>query len=228
MNLIVAAALALAAVPSAASDAAKGSWDGLVEVKSHRFDDVFLMPGADFRPYTKVMLDPVEVAFRKDWMRNMNDSVGVDRRVTQEDALKILSTVQADTGDIFREAFTKAGHEVVAAPGEGVLRVRSAVMNLYVNAPDTLTAGRVRTFTAEAGEATLVLELRDSLTNALLARIVDRRVVDRMPGISNSVTNQADFRREAKSWAGASVKGLDALKAQSPIPAELTPGQKLN
>ncbi len=41
------------------------------------------------------MLDPVEVAFRKDWMRNMNDSVGVDRRVTQEDALKILSTVQA-------------------------------------------------------------------------------------------------------------------------------------
>ena len=91
----LAAALALAAVPSAASDAAKGSWDGLVEVKSHRFDDVFLMPGADFRPYTKVMLDPVEVAFRKDWMRNMNDSVGVDRRVTQEDALKILSTVQA-------------------------------------------------------------------------------------------------------------------------------------
>ena len=41
--------------------------DGLVRVKSKRLDVVYLQPGADFRSYTKVMLDPTEVAFAKNW-----------------------------------------------------------------------------------------------------------------------------------------------------------------
>jgi hypothetical protein len=226
-------ALTLLATPLVAEDAPQGSWDSLIEVKSSRFDDAFLLPGADFRGYDKVMLDPAEVAFRKDWMRNMNNSRQVGGRVSEDDAKRILSVVKADTGEIFAKAFTKAGYQVVDTPSEKALRVTPAVINLYVNAPDTMSAARVMTFTTEAGEATLVLELRDSLTNALLARVVDRRVAQRMggfgnmPTMSNQVTNQADFQRAADTWASASVKGLEKLKAESPIPAELKAGQKL-
>jgi hypothetical protein len=224
-------ALAMLAAPLAAQD--QGSWDGLIEVKASKFDDAFLMPGADFRSYDKVMLDPVEVAFRKDWMRNMNDPRSIGRRMTSDDAQKILDTVKTDTRDTFAEAFVKGGFQVADAPGEKVLRVRSSVINLYVNAPDTMSAGRVMSFTTEAGEATLVVELRDSLTNALMARVVDRRVAQnmgampRMPTLTNSVTNRAEFERAAAAWASASVKGLKTLQAQSPIPADLRKGQKL-
>ena len=53
-------------------------------------DAAYVAPGADFRPYTKVMLDPPEVAFKKDWMRDVNDaSAGVSKDVTEEHAQKI-------------------------------------------------------------------------------------------------------------------------------------------
>jgi hypothetical protein len=226
----IALALAMLAVPLAAQD--EGSWDGLIEVKASKFDDAFLLPGADFRSYDKVMLDPVEVAFRKDWLRNMNTTRGLGR-ISATDAQRIRDTVQADTRETFAEAFAKGGFQVADAPGETVLRVHTSVINLYVNAPDNMSAGRVMTFTTEAGEATLVVELRDSLTNALLARVVDRRVAQnmgampRMPILTNSVTNRAEFERAAAAWASASAKGLKTLQAQSPIPADLREGQKL-
>lgn len=219
--------LALTAVPATAASAESKTWDGLVEVNSPKLDVVFLAPGADFRPYTKVKIDQPEVAFQKNWMRNMNTG-SMHRRVTDSDAKEILAAVQSNTSDIFTESFTKAGYAVVTEAGEDVLRVRSGVIDLYVNAPDTMSAGRSRTYTTEAGEATLVLELRDSLTNTLLARVLDRRETRGMPGMSNSVTNLAEYRDLARRWAGISVKGLDALKSISPIPDPLTPGQKLN
>ena len=49
-----------------------GNWDGLVEVKPKRLDAAFLLPGADFRTYKKIMMDPVEVAFEKNWVRDYN------------------------------------------------------------------------------------------------------------------------------------------------------------
>jgi hypothetical protein len=48
--LLVTAAGVAAAPPT--------EWDGLVQVPSKRLDHVYLQPGADFRGYTKVMLDP--------------------------------------------------------------------------------------------------------------------------------------------------------------------------
>jgi hypothetical protein len=225
--------LALAMLTPALASQDQGSWDGLIEVKASKFDDAFLLPGADFRSYDKVMLDPVEVAFRKDWMRDMNTTRSPGRRVSADDAQEILDTVKTDTREIFAKAFVTGGFQVADAPGENVVRVSSSVINLYVNAPDTMSAGRVMTFTTEAGEATLVVELRDSLTNALLARVVDRRVAQSMgsatgrPSLTNSVTNRADFEHAAAAWANASVKGLKTLQTQSPIPADLKKGQQL-
>ena len=221
------ASLSLAAL---AADAPE-SWDGLVEVKAKRMDAVFLLPGADFRPYTKVMIDPTEVAFHKDWMKNINQSsVGVSRDVTQADAEKIASTARSGFADVFTEVFQKAGYQVVTAPGPDVLRLRPAVFNLYINAPDTMSAGRSRTYTMEAGEASLLLEVRDSTTGALLGRVVDRRETQGTGGfqVSNSVTNLSDFRMLFKQWAGICTKGMDELKAHSPVPADLKPKQKID
>jgi len=225
-----AALLLIAAVGAASAADAPESWDGLVEVQAKKMDAVFLLPGADFRPYTKVMIDPTQVAFHKDWMRSMNQTQrDLSRRVTQEDADKILSAARSNFDDIFGEAFAKAGVAVVTAPGPDVLRVSTAVVNLYVNAPDLPTAGRSYTFTAEAGEATLIIETRDSMTGALMGRVVDRRETRGTTGMqmTTSATNVSEFRALFKQWAGITVKGIDELKAHSPVPTDLKPKQKL-
>lgn len=227
---IASALLATFAGVTGAADKAAESWDGLVEVKSKRLDTAFLAPGADFRAYTKLMVDPTQAAFHKDWMKNMNDRRDLTRMVDSEQAQAILEAAKTNFADVFHEAFTKAGLTIVDKPGPDVLRVTPGVVNLYVNAPDVMAAGRSVSYTANAGEATMILELRDSQTNALLGRVLDRRETRDSVGMqtANRVTNTADFRMLFKSWASGCVKGLETLKSVSPLPATLTPGQKVD
>jgi hypothetical protein len=175
------------------------------------------------------MLDPTEVAFRKDWLKNMNDTRSMSRRIDDSEAAKIRAAAASNFSDVWIKALEKAGYQVVTTPGPDVLRLSPAIANLYINAPDTMEAGRVRTYTAEAGEATLILEVRDSQTNALLGRVVDRRETRSSVAVqpANSVTNQADFRALFSQWASIAGKGMEELKALSPVPDTLTPGQKL-
>jgi Protein of unknown function (DUF3313) len=224
------AALALLALAfgTATADDMPQSWDGLVQVKPKRMDAAYLLPGADFRSYTKLMVDPAEVAFAKNWLRSQNDSRNLSRQVTQEDAEKILAAARSNFDEIFVEAFTKAGYTIVQAPGPDVMRVSTGVLNLYVTAPDVPTAGRSTTYTTQAGEATLVIEVRDSTTNLLLGRVLDRRETQRSTmQMTTSVSNLAEFRTLFKAWAGIAVKGLQELKDHSPVPEDLKPKQKL-
>src|SRR5262245_8363908 len=74
-SLVVAAvgsALFLAGPAVAAKPPA--SWEGLVQVKCKQLGLVYLQPGADFRAYSKVLIEPTEVAFQKDWQRDYNRS----------------------------------------------------------------------------------------------------------------------------------------------------------
>jgi hypothetical protein len=205
------------------------SWDSLVAVNSRSMGAAFLLPGADFRPYDSVMLDTPEVAFRNNWLRDINNSnIGMGR-VRQSDADRILAAAATNTTDIFTAEFERAGFKIATAAGPNVLRIRTGVLDLVVNAPDALTAGRSMTFTANAGEATLVVEARDSITNALLGRVIDRRETRGMAGMqmSNRFTNTADFQQLARTWARISATKLNDLKAASPIADPLTPGQAI-
>lgn len=205
------------------------SWDGLVEVKPKRLNAAHLLSGADFRPYTKPMINPSEVAFHKDCMKRYNSSVSLSQRLTPEDAERIAGEARKVFDEAFAETLEEKGLEIVTSPGPDALRLRPGVINLYITAPDTMTSGRSRTHTMEAGEATLFLEAFDSTTNALLGRALDQRET-RNSGrlsLSNSVTNLSDFRTLFKQWAEICVKGFEDLRAMAPVPEDLKPGQKL-
>ncbi len=222
------AALCLMAFAALAADS--GNWDGLVQVKPKRLDAVFLLPGADFRVYNKIMMDPVEVAFEKNWLRDYNrDATTMSQRLDEADVQRIVDAAREGFQEIFTESYGKAGLQLVTEPGPDVLRLRPGVVDLFVAAPDTMTAGRSRTYSVEAGHATLFLEARDSVTGALLGRALDKRET-RNSGhvqVANRVTNSADFRALFRSWADISVKGFEELRAHSPVPTDLQPGQKL-
>lgn len=212
------------ALPALAAKA-PATWDDLVLVDSKRMDMVYLRPGADFRPYTKVMLDPVEIAFQKDWRRDYNRSkVGVSERVTERELQDVIADAQKGADGIFAKGISQAGYPVVTEPGPDVLRLRIAVINVEVTAPDTFTSARSYTFAEDAGQATFVVEARDSMTGAILGRAVDHALAgDTTMGRRSQVFNRADFRQLAVKWAKNSVTGLNELKSLSPISAnELT------
>ena len=206
---------------SASAAQPPAEWDGLVRMKSKRLKLVFLAPDADFKPYRRVMLDPTEIAFRKNWMRDFNrDRRGASGRVSDADVQRVITEGGKAATEIFAKAFGDGGYPVVAAAAEDVLRVRTAILNLTVTAPDIPVAGRTRTYANEAGQATLVIEVRDSMTGALLGRVDDGQLAgDTQSFMSNSVTNRADFRQLIKTWASNSVVGLGVLKTSTPVRA---------
>ena len=221
---IVAFLIAIAAVALTPTQAQRRSlpqsWDGLSQVDVRGLRGVWVLPGADFRPFTKVMIDPVEVSFRENWQRDFNNTTrGLNGRVRNSDVQRIIETAQTGFNDVFANAYRNAGFQVVTQPGEGVLRVKTAVVNLEVNAPDMMRAGRVRTYSRQAGQATLVLETHDSMTGAVLGRVVDPQAVGNTSvfWVRNRATNNADFRRVFTRWADASVSALRTLQAQSPV-----------
>ena len=118
----------------ASAEDARDNWDGLVQIKPRRMDLVYVLPGADFRPYTKVMLDRTEVAFRKDWQKNMNDTRSVSRKIDDDEAAKIMAAASSSFTDVWTKALEKAGYQVVTTPGPDVLRLSTAIVNLYINA----------------------------------------------------------------------------------------------
>ena len=225
LKALPAAALALTLLVAGtcgAAPAPQPTWDHLVKVKAKQFDAVYLLPGADFRGYTKILIDPIQVAFKKNWQRDINSaSVDPSRRISNDEAARIAERTRSGTLKIYSEAFTAAGYEIVTEAGPDVLRVAPNVIDLYITAPDPLVAGRSRSYSVDAGEATLALEVRDSTTGEILGRVVDR---ERAGGTgmrlsrATDVSNNADFDRLYRRWAELSVKALAALKAKSPLP----------
>jgi hypothetical protein len=211
------AALALivtGAVPSPtsvqAADAPPTEWDGLVRAQNKQLDHVYILPGADFSGYKRVRLDKVEVSFDKNWKPN-DSTRGVSGRLSDSDIERIRTTLADEFRKVFSEVLSKNGYPLVDHDDEDVLRVSPAIFNLYITAPEKMTAGRSRTYTTNAGHMSLLVELRDSVTNQLLGRAVDN-VQGRETAnfeITNSVTNLGAARNALIKWANILVKGLN-------------------
>lgn len=183
--------------------------DGLAEAKIKDIDMAFTRPGATLAGYNKVILDPVEVSFSKNWDPNRTGSM---LKISQAERDNIRNGVAKIVQDEFAAQLqAKNGYPVVKEAAPDVLRARVKIVNLYVNAPDTKSAGRSRTYTVSAGEMTLYLELYDSETGQILARVIDRREA-RNAGtmqLSNSVVNAGEAQDIAAIWARILRKSMD-------------------
>jgi Protein of unknown function (DUF3313) len=178
-------------------------------------DNVYVRPNVQFKAYKSVKLDPVDVKFDKNWDPN-SGTRGVSGRITNEDIEKIRVDLSALFQDEFTKRLAKAGYPVVTNNGDDVLRIEAAVINLYINAPEKQTAGISRSYTMDAGRATVVMQADDSVTGQTLARVVDTQ-----QGLDNgrlqwttSVSNSAEARRIVGLWADAVVRGLNKVNGK--------------
>ncbi|TDG13817.1 DUF3313 family protein [Seongchinamella unica] len=216
-SAVVFAAIVLSACAGTNSQAPEVSHDGLHLVDDTSFQSVYLKPGVDLSVYKKYGVTECQVAFRKNWLRDQNQSrLQLTNRVTQKDMDRIKGTLGADCTQKFRDALTAApAYEIVEefTEGEEVLILEPNIINLDVHAPQTNYPGIERTYTTSSGEMTLYLELVDATTEEVLARVVDRRKDpdDHRMTWTNSVTNKANADRILNRWAGQLRDGLDRI-----------------
>jgi hypothetical protein len=189
------------------------SADGLQKAKVKGIDLAYKLPGATLAGYSKVMIDPITVQFHKDWDPT---KTGSRFKLSKEERENIRTGVAKIVREEFVEELQKkSSYQVVSEAGADVLGVRAVIVNLYVNAPDTMTAGRSRTYTVSAGEMTLIAELYDSESGQVLARVIDRREASEtgMMTLTSSVVNVGEARQIASSWARILRNGLDKAHA---------------
>ncbi|MYM63337.1 DUF3313 family protein [Pseudomaricurvus sp. HS19] len=191
------------------------SHDGLLLVPDTKFAMVYRAADADFSAYRQVALAPCAVAFRKRWLQDQNNSrMDLSSRVTKKDMARIQESLGGICDSHFHEAMAASGQFTLVddaqASDQPALLLKPAIVNLDINAPDTMSAGMSRSYTTSAGEMTLYLEIYDATTGAILARVVDRRKdpdSSRMEW-SNSVTNRADADRIFRRWMTQLQEGL--------------------
>jgi hypothetical protein len=177
----------------------------------------YLKPDLDLRRYTKIMLDPVTVAYK--------DDPGDRRSSTlagQEANFALRPSQMEDLKSWFQEAVVEAlteddGYEIVETPAPDVLLVTARLIDLIVRIPTEATAGRTRSAASSFGEVTLIVEAFDSETGEILARAADRQDPTR-PGARNltrvsSVLVKNDTMTLFRHWAEVMRTRLDEIRA---------------
>lgn len=214
--LIMASALLVGCAGSTptidAGDDAAMTYDGLYPVKGGTADETFARPGADISRYSKIMLQSVGIEYRPggESGRLTYGRAGAEHYEIS-DAQK--QRLRAVVSEAFLAELGQSKHfTLVNEPGPDVLLVRGALLDVVSYVPPE-PLGRGEIYLRTVGEATLVLELRDSVSEAIIARAVDRRAAEDTFGMSasNRVNNAAEVRRLARSWATLLRKRLDTF-----------------
>lgn len=217
---VVAAGLALAAGPASAADQTwpETSPEGLELTKTLPHGAVYLKPGATFGQYKRLAILDCFVDFAKDWQRdyNMNEP-DLEMQVSKADMDRIRKELAAEFRRVFtQELQTKGGYEIVDIAAPDVLILRPALLNLIVNAPEIDTAPTMAfSVVQSAGQMTLYLELWDSTTNTLLARVVDTEA-DPGTGFAQAggtVRNKEAADQILTAWADRLRSALQAANA---------------
>jgi len=207
---------ALSAAPLSAQDEPPEISTGdLSLVEDQRRTEIYADPDVDWSVYTKILLDPATVAFRKNWQRDQNRSQPF--KIRTEDMERIKTELSELFGEVFTTELTEeGGYMMTTESGDDVMRITPHIVDLDVYAPDTRSSpGMQRSFTESAGRMTLKLQLFDSVTGDLIAVTSDREEAPRRGYMqwTTSVTNRQEATRLMERWARKMRERLDEARA---------------
>ena len=194
--------------------------DGLTRVDNTIMDAVWARTDIDIRGVTKVMLQGVGVEYRP-VTGPLSGRAGIGTSTTRsrnQSEFRLDEATKALFEEEMRNAFVEemqrsSVFEIVDEPGPDTIVVVGGLLDVVSRVPPEQTA-RGNIFISSVGEATLVLEIRDSMSNAILIRAVYRRAAQRGANQmmeSNTVTNRAEVRRLGRRWASMIREGLETL-----------------
>ncbi len=161
---------------------AEVSFDGLHKFDNARVDMAWAVPDLNLSGYTKIL--PANAGIEYAQATNMGDTPEARSRggpfiIDDESRARFEALVD----DIFMEELQKSNRfDVVDEPGPDVLVVEGILLNVTSHRPPDPVGGRSYVYVGAYVEASLALEVRDSETNRILARAVDRRAASTRAG----------------------------------------------
>lgn len=220
-TILFAGAMLLAgcATPTPTMQAGPGAevtFDGLNRIDNSAFKDAWADPDADWARYDKIMPGGAFFEFRAvKKTSSTTRSSSSNSEFYIDDASR--QRLQDEVSSVFNEELAKSTRFGVAdAPGENVLIIRGGLHDIVSNTPPEMI-GRGEIYLRSFGEATLILEVVDSMSGEVLARAVERRRAERAGGDmqqANTVTTWAEVRRLARRWATTLRNGLDSMPTE--------------
>jgi hypothetical protein len=205
---LAAVLLAGCATGPAVDPGATPDYEGLVEVRAKRFSTARVRPGVDFTAYNAVHILEPELEFRP-----------VDR---SQQAFPLDGEQKARFRDMlaaaFQDAFAAdAAVAVVNHDGPEVVTLTVRVVDIAVTVPPRAVArgGRGAIALEARGSVTLILEVRDSESGAVLARGIDTVATTGAARVSGGdmITRWDDVDRVCDEWAASARAGLEVLLA---------------
>jgi hypothetical protein len=183
------------------------NYEGLAEVSRPRFDVAEIRPGTVFSAYDAVILNVPELAFRTPDRTQKQFPLDEAQKQRFEDMMVAA----------FSKEFSNLQNlDLRERSGPRVLELTVRVENITATVPSGQGMQLGFMLTA-VGEATLILELRDSQSEQILARGVETRAVQGAAAGKDGgmVTRWEDVEKLCSRWAAMARSRLDVLVDQS-------------
>jgi hypothetical protein len=183
------------------------NFEGLESIKSRYFDVALVRPGVDFSAYSGLMVGAPELAFRTPDHSQQEFPLSNAQK----------SRFQALLASQFDAQLTQLQRlRLVDEAGPDALRLEIRVQDINATIPPSAVGrvGRAGGFLLATGEATLVLELYDSRSGEVLARVADVRAVEGAAMLQKeggAVTTWSEVDELCEQWAIRARERLDRL-----------------
>ncbi len=189
------------------------TFDGLVPVTETEMDEAWVRPDFDPAAYTKIMFRGAGIEYRPVKSATRIRVGNQTQFATSEANKRRLESVVTEE---FRRQLTQVqGYEITNEAGPDTLLLVVGLKDVVSHVPPEFV-GRHEVYLSEVGTATLVLEFRDSESNAVMVRGVDRRAAQRYGQDfqkSSPVTNWPVVKRLAATWAKGLRKGIKDMQS---------------
>jgi hypothetical protein len=192
------------------------TFDGLREVKHSAADKAWAKPGVQLSGYSKIMIQGAGIEYRPGGETSRSSraaSRSSEFALTEKQKARFREVV----GEVFLDELAKSERfTLVNEPGQEVLIVRGALLDVVSFVPPD-RIGRSDIYLSQVGAVTLVLEIRDSMTDAIFVRAVDRDAIgdNSMAQKSSRSMNTAEVKQTVRRWGALLRTRLDSFSGYS-------------
>ena len=180
------------------------SYDGLQRRDSKVFEHLWVRKYFDVRSYKKIIFKAPHIEYRPVMKGSGDDSAGFPLNQRQKDSLFEI------VNKAFQSELAKSTKfTLTTEPGPDVLIIRGDLLDVVSFVPPAASGKGDLLSVADIGEATLNMELYDSISDAIVVRALER--VSAKHDAGTPATTAADaVQRTATQWATILRERLDA------------------
>ncbi len=191
-----------AATPTKAAD--ELSYDGLQRRDTKVFEHLWVRKYFDVRSYKKIIFKAPHIEYRPVMKGSGDDAAGFPLNQRQKDSLfEIVNRA-------FQSELAKSTKfTLTTEPGPDVLIIRGDLLDVVSFVPPAASGKGDLLSVADIGEATLNMELYDSISDAIVVRALERVSAKHDAGTPPTTAAEA-VQRTATQWATILRERLDA------------------